>query len=375
MTPPNLDACAAWGKLWHVKDDQALKSVALRASSANRIALCPGSARASWGIASMDSPASLRGTRIHAWLAWQASGEYDTEPVLLPDEKADAEAMWAVASPIMGDRTVSIERRLSRLGWSGQPDLVVLGVDPVVVDYKSGWGEVDQAPDNAQMRVYAVLAAIDYYCAHIEAVIVTPRGLHSRVEYKAEDLLAAHAEICAVRDAALRPNAPRIPSPDACKWCPAFGKTSCPETCQAIERAGTTMPAVSLESLLPEQIGAAAQAWVIIRKRGEQLEDEVRRRLEAGEDIPGAKLKASGVTASIPDAQAAYNLVPDIPQEIFVGACTLSLNKLAEGVHSKITHDGEQKSKAEVKQWLRDKLASVIEEKPKRGALVIGGSD
>jgi len=303
-------------------------------------------------------------------------GIYDKEPDLLPDELSDAQAMWKVAEGIIASSPyLEVESRIAKVGWSGQPDLLVLDTRAVVVDYKSGWGYVDEAPDNAQMRVYAVLAALDHFRPAVECVIVTPRGLHSRVEYRAEDLLAAHRELCAVRDSALNADAPRIPCPDACKWCPAFGKVSCPETCQALERAGSTMPAVSLESLAPEQIGSAAQAWAIVRKRGEQLEEELRHRLEKGQDIPGARLKAGGVTTSIPDAQAAYNLVPDIPQEVFVKACTLSLNKLADGVYSKNAQDGEQKSKAEVKQWLRDRLSPVLEEKPRKGGLVIGGGE
>jgi len=340
----------------------------IRASSAHRIALCPGSARAAWGIVSPDTDASQRGTRIHAWLASMAKQAYT--PELTAEEREAATTMWDTVKDMIYTRMAEVEKPLEWAGWTGTPDLVLWDSDSTtIIDYKSGWGDIPEAAGNAQLRVYAMLAQD----SPVEAIIVTPRGIHSKTVYEQEDIENASKELANIRNAALSPNAPRIPHPEACHWCPAFGTPACPETCKALEQADERMPAVSLGSLAPAEMGQIAHAWAIIRKRGQQVEDEIRRRLEEGQDVPGAKLKAGGVTRTIPDPQAAYNLVPDIPQAVFLKACSLSLNKLADAVYA--DSDDENATKIGVKRWLEDRLSPVIEEKERRAGLVIGGTE
>lgn len=350
----------------------------LRASSAARLALCPGSGRACWGIDGESSEAAERGTRIHAWLAYSLNPRPNVDAMklidsMVPEEIEEARIIRQHTIDLVGaENYFTSELELTRNGWTGHIDLIAESEDfdnPVnwLIDYKTGRAyNVDPAEANAQMRVYAVL-----YGKPCRVAIITPRGVHSVCEYTAEDIAEAAAEMESIRVAALSPYAHRVPSPEACQYCPAFGGPTCPETAGAVEEGHDKIVATStgLVALASEDLGRLGQLWKVVKKRGGQVEDEIRTRLESGLDVPGCKLRPGGELVNITDVYGALTAleVANVPT---TGALSMSFAKAVDAVAF-----AKDLNKDAARAWLEKELDGMIERKLKASSLIIGGKE
>jgi len=341
----------------------------MRASSAQRYALCPGSGRASWGLPSGGSSAADRGTRIHEWLAASFSG--DSLPALKPEEEETARQLKDSIEPYFpeGELTFHVEKEMEAEGWTGHVDLIVEGSESdwiLVVDWKTGWGELPEPAVNAQLRVYAFLASRVWKHHQVRATLVTPRGVQRPVQYGDVDMLLARKELEAIKSACESPGAPRIPDPEACKYCPAFGRASCPETCKAIA-VMDEVPA-ELTDIEGGSLGRLGAMWKLAEKRGKQIEAEIRRRLEDGAEVTGCRLSKPTFKKQVYDIGRAFAAMRDLSQEQFLDACTVSIPKLADAYA-----DAKNTSKAQARRDVEALLVSVIEAKEQKGKLMIGG--
>jgi CRISPR/Cas system-associated exonuclease Cas4 (RecB family) len=346
----------------------------LRASEAQRIALCPGSARACYGLKDEVSEYAARGNRIHEWLAEAFRGE--DGPDLAEDEQDTANRLMARIEPYMPGtpRCIRVEEAYFNGGfpWTGHADLVVNDTkgDWLVVDWKTGWGEQEAPEANAQLRVYAVLVWLQYRETHdirqIRAAIANPRGVMEPVIYTSADLYEAEAELHAIHEAAMAAVAPRLPHPEACKFCRAFGGPTCPETCRAIE--ALPEPAVSLDMLEAADLGNMGRLAKLAEKRIDQVKAEIRSRLEDGEEVPGCSIGAPSEVKEIADIGRAFELLPELSQEQFLGACTVSLPRLADAYAAVL-----DRPKGQARTEVESILSEVIETKTRKGNLKIGG--
>lgn len=339
----------------------------MRASSAQRYALCPGSARASWGLPSGSSEAADRGNRIHAYLAAMFSGM----PATLDEEEAElAQRLMDSIDAYLpdGQLTYMVEHRMEWLGWTGHVDLIVQGSESdwiLVVDWKTGWGELPEPAVNAQLRVYSALAFCEFG-KPVRATLCTPRGVASPVLYDADAIEEAWKELDSIADACRSAGAPRIPDPEACKYCPAFGRPTCPETCEAIAVIDE-VPAelTDIEGGSLGRLGAFAK---LAEKRIAQVMDEIRRRLEENQEVPGCSLGKGKITKTVNNIGEAFARLTVLEQEEFLSACTLSLPKLADAL-AKAT----DMKKTEARREIDTLLADLIDEKQSKSPLKIGG--
>lgn len=346
----------------------------LRASEAQRIALCPGSARACYGLSEETSEYAARGNRIHEWLA--ASFRGDDGPSLSEEEQDTANRLLERIQPYMPGtpRCIRVEEGFfnGNFPWTGHADLVVNDTfgDWLVVDWKTGWGEQEMPEANAQLRVYAVLVWLQYHRTHdirqIRATIASPRGVMEPVIYTAADLYEAEVELHEIHVAAMASGAARLPHPEACKFCRAFGGPTCPETCKAIE--ALPEPAVSLEGLPCADLAAMGRLAKLAEKRIDQVKAEIRSRLDDGKEVPGCSLGSPSEVKEIADIGKAFELLPELSQEQFLGACTVSLPKLADA-YAAVLDRPKGKARAEVESI----LSEVIVNKTRKGNLKIGG--
>ncbi|NBW16548.1 MAG: DUF2800 domain-containing protein [Caulobacteraceae bacterium] len=208
------------------------------ASNAHRYAACPGSHRACIGLPDTTSEDAARGDRIHAWLEGMANGTIPP-PLAGPEEQDVAErCLWQseklIAQHVGLERDRLVESRIwdpSRT-WSGKADLVVIDNrnTALVIDYKTGRGDVEEAVGNLQLRALAALVAIHYMVDVVTVAIVQPlAGPPSVCRYEAWDLLKAAAEIDEIMGKANATNQPRNPGP-WCQYCRAAGTDRCPES-------------------------------------------------------------------------------------------------------------------------------------------------
>lgn len=279
------------------------------ASSAGRYALCPGSFLLEQQVKEpeVSSSDATAGNRIHAWLAG--------EPLqtLSDDERELAldciRQRKELAQTVFGHEQLHthIEVRywsfdeLFRRSWSGKPDVVFFKQNKaLIIDYKTGRGEVEDAVGNLQLRSLAVLLAeYDPEVKEITVAIVQPyAGKPSVCTYSGEDLDQAKVQIHELMARVKRPGQPRNPSQPACKYCKA--KPICPEAQAVVE----TMPAmIQKESgeiiMSPEQIAAFLDKIPLAEAVIESVRGKARRILEAGGSIPGWKLKPGTVRETI----------------------------------------------------------------------------
>jgi CRISPR/Cas system-associated exonuclease Cas4 (RecB family) len=220
------------------------------ASGIHRIAACPGSWRLEKGQPDTTSAESESGTRIHAWLAGEA--KFDT---LTEEEKEIGQLCETVAARVVGrwerdvsDSLPSAQIREKR-NWfvvdevrvmSGQADLIVLnGGHALILDYKTGRGEVEDPSMNLQLRTLAVLVDQD----ELESVtvgIIQPLATSEPklCRYDRAALAIARQEILSILSIARNPDAPLIPGERQCKYCRAA--LVCPARRQEFEKLALT---------------------------------------------------------------------------------------------------------------------------------------
>lgn len=194
--------------------------------------------------------------------------------------------------------------------WRYYPDAKAL----VIMDKKFGRIAVEDAANNLQLRAYAVMGAEEWESVHVFVAILQPRvyaeGPPPIAIYGTADLAAAREEIHTIL-ATLTPDAPRIPSEEACKYCKA---ATIPDRCPEHTAALTTaiplvhLPAVQLTEDQMETclrvIGLLTDKWV------DEIKAEARRRI-VDERLTGYVLKENAARRSITDPVKAIHLLRD----------------------------------------------------------------
>ncbi len=313
------------------------------ASSMERYQLCPGSWRAEQGQPDETSEDAETGNRIHAALA----GEVVTPPLTDDEErvaKACGEQLWELLESTGCLRRVYTEERLWSLDgrWSGKPDVATMkenGLAALVVDYKTGRGDVTDATSNLQLRALAVLVSDEVWADEVTVAIVQPlAGPVSTCTYDSAALDVARAEITGIIDAIQKPDAPRIPSAKACQYCKA--KAICPEARNASVAmpmsnipAGTTPDAIAA-TLTSETLAEFLERAQFATKVIDACRDEARRRIQAGESVPGWKLKPGSERETITDPTTVFNRASllGVNAEAFMGCVSVAKGKLKDAV-------------------------------------------
>lgn len=342
----------------------------LRASAAHQVNLCPGSPRASWGLPDTKNEDSNRGDRIHKFMASLFSSEFPPPEDITEEEMDTAIKLRDKIMPFFpspgerGELYIEVEVHLVHEFLSGHIDLHVWNDDGehLIADWKTGWGDVAPAVVNAQVRAYSCLAAAHYPYSEIRATLVTPRGVDTPVIYGPDSIHQAWEELRTIHNRSLSPEAKRYPSPDACKYCKAYGVPTCPETCKMLEVLPEEIP--SLPAMPVDELSRLARLWKLAEKRGKQVLDEVRSRIESGESVPHCTLGADTFTKEVTDIIVAKALLPEIDRDRFLGACAISLTKLSE-----VYADVRKIPKAQAKREVEAQLESIIKLKPRRGSL------
>ena len=280
------------------------------------------------------------GNRIHDYMA--VPSQAHATAVLAEDEQHIANRCWEEYAKItealgLGEpEFVTAEKRLwCGDTWSGQIDRIDHhGDTALVVDWKTGRNPQGNAAENLQLRAYAVLVKKNLpYLKKIYVAIVQPMAApYTIAEYDEADLAAADEQIQGIVAAALAPNAPRTPSPDACKYCRA--KSICPEA-QAEATALAEVKADIIPSLTDEQVADFLEKSTIVESFIEHLRAEAKKRLKDGAEIAGYKLQAGRTSRSLESLQEAHSRLSGIiGEEAFLSACKVSVPSLEKAYAS-----------------------------------------
>lgn len=350
------------------------------ASSAARYAQCPGSFLLEQQCPEPPpTPDAVFGTRVHALLSCDNVENPTDEETSLAD-RCNAQVDSLVTTHGFNDVSTRVgplpwieERRIwsPYQTWSGKADLIIVDERKrraLVVDYKTGRGDVEAATGNLQLRALAVL--VDYEFGPLNEVVVAIvqplKGEPSSCTYTAQDLVQATDEIEAMMLRVQQPNQPLNPSPDACKYCRAK------EVCHAAHKVVETLPATVQRdgreiAMTPEQVGQ----FLVAAKVAEAVIDSVRakakRMLESGESIPGWTLKPGTERETIIQLEVVFGRFVGAggTQDQFMGSVSIGKTKLKDALRAATGTKGKALDDA-----LRDILEGCVEAKATAPSLV-----
>ena len=296
------------------------------ASGFSRLALCPGS----WNLESTlpeqeENRYMALGTDIHAVLAETKDFDSLTEEGQDIATRCLSQFSELIGQLDLGERTKEVieERFWYDDLFSGAIDRIdFFGEDTAVVtDYKTGRVAQSGAAENYQLRAYAILVkkAFPQLKTILVAIIQPMAGPKTIAEYNEEDLAKAEEEIVGIVRASKKHDAPRTPSPDACKWCRA--KSICPEVRGTHKELEVVSNSV-VPQLSNEEILAIDEKAEVVLDFIEEVRKEMKARMIAGQQFAGRSLTEGRKVRSVSDTQSIISALAGIVEQSDVLACT-----------------------------------------------------
>jgi hypothetical protein len=374
-----------------------------RPSNLHRRKSCPGSGRLEAQFAAEpDSEYAVEGRLLHGQFA-QLDIEADRPPRDLTEEQCgillraielQCEVFSRVEAECSGfERQIDIEEdeipfyaslATREIRFTGTPDRVRLygpAVANVVIDAKFGRNEVAPAEVNYQLAAYAVMAHDRYPTQHVYCAIVQPRApRESRLtvaKYSAGDIESIRAAVLQIIIECEAPNAPLVPSEDACRYCAA--RMGCPALLGGISTLATVrgdVHAVAREMQIGE-LGRLADCVKLAKSDtfGAVILGELKRRIEENR-APGWKLKDNGANSEITDAKAAYNAIagalPAVTADDFMSVCDVPITGLRKLVQTKlpVPEGRDIATEAAAKTFVNETLGALIQRTKKAASPV-----
>lgn len=274
--------------------DHEIRTHALiSASRIQRASLCPGSVLAEEAMPpEPSSPAALRGTIIHELSEHLLAGRE------LP-EGADSELVEVAKTYVkaLDDFTQNIKREYIELSVTdalktihpalgGTADYVGTGGGEIIVaDLKTGRVNVD--PEwNPQLMTYALGAAIHLKAPptiNVRLAIYQPEaGGWKQWTCGYEDLMDWKEKLYDIAQAATKPDAIKVASEDACKYCRARS------VCPVLRATAVTVAKAEFETIGAATVEDAKLCQVFAES---VLEKAVEQLKEKPDSIPGWKLR------------------------------------------------------------------------------------
>lgn len=340
------------------------------ASSIEALALCPGRWKMTRDLPETDpGDDANRGTEIHAILA----GEIDGSAAKFPDSMETALALRKTAESLIAEWGNGDDRIVEHRVWlregirpiiSGKPDLVVLDdMRALVIDFKTGWGDVEVSAANLQLRTLAVLVDSEYGgFSEITVAIVQTGHRPEPCVYSAGDIAHAETELRAILAAAKAPDAPLVPGETQCQYCRA--RATCPAATRELAEVAAIEPATQWPALSPGEKARLVESAKLAKKIAEEIEKRAKADLEADlEAVPGWTLKPGATRHTITHADEAYaRLAHEMTVAEFTDLCTVPIGKLADLYYRKLKAYDSKTTKESAKQDFLDRLDGIVEE-------------
>jgi hypothetical protein len=312
---------------------------------------------------------------IHEWLAG-IPDEDGNEIKLTDSEQQTADFLQERATDqvhrIFGDEPTQklAEKRLwlivnGRKAASGQFDQVIYTLSVALVqDFKTGWREPDPAEQNAQMKLFAVLVALHMPSMLREVVVQIISGPFGVTEarYNLAALAVAYNEILTTLRAIQDPMAPLVPSPEACRFCPAIN------ICQAVKNLIVPVAKTQVSALPDGARGAKLLDEVeLLQEHLDSIREHYAQRLTADPayDLPGYAMVPGNVRREVVDWEAARQRLGEwLDLSEIEAASNYRLGDLERALGKKLGLKGKP-----LKERMGEILRGLIEEKSNAASL------
>ncbi len=365
-------------------DDQDPRAGLPSASGMGRIALCPGSWRASKLCPEQEeTEAQKQGTRLHKHME-DGTLPYDEDERAAVEwcRQAELELTLELFPVTEEERGVIREQRLWNAiqTFSGQADVIYMaGSTALVLDYKFGRTPAPAAENNLQLAALAVLLADNYpQVREVYAGILQPwvsRQTPQLARFDAEDLEQARQYVNTAVAAALLEDAPLVAGEEQCRWCP------CAASCPAMVGTMETLTVARMEAwvdITPARKAELWRLWKACEEGGKLLKKLLMQDLEAGLSIPGLRLGEGKRKFKVSDLNAVFTRLADeygVTGDEFSACVSVSMTELDKVFHRKAKEAGETKNANQSKALLRDKIAPFGRwEQDKPGIATEGGA-
>jgi len=328
--------------------------VKIRASSSYPASLCPGSVPAQEGLPDYRDTDEVRdsGNRIHA-----ADAGLPVDPPLTDEEQDSLESIRAKRAKLVEQFSEGFELMkefretlFETKFYTGHPDLVQIwkAVDRefyrgLIFDSKTGFREQSAPQVNKQLAVYTYALFVSekqYQLDEVVAGLVPSRfKTPLPVLYRRSDLTDLQADLLQISNAAHDPEAKRIPSPDACRYCRARATDRCPETIPTnTQLFKTPMSASLMASLTPLQKGQLLDECDVLAANIAMARVRLQQELEANpEAVIGYRIGFTRGKSGIEDAQKAFQVAsPYLSGEEFAATCKPLKGKLEKAIRGKL---------------------------------------
>lgn len=292
----------------------------LSASGSHQWIACPGSVAAQEGIPNQSSHFADEGSAAHELAeicltqhincdSWVGKDLIEWNAIEVDEAMANYVQQFVDYVRLLGGEQY-YEHRVCYEDWVpggfGTSDAIVIDGDHLhVVDLKYGQGVRVDATENTQGILYALGAYSEFELTHqitkVSIHIVQPRLDHIDVwDVSSVELLRWGADLNRYAERALAPDAPRVPSEDACRFCRA--KDRCVELARFAEKTllvqfdAFDQPDVA--ELTDEQIKTVLDNRKLILSWMDALEQRVVAQLMDGKPFPGYKMVEGRATRS-----------------------------------------------------------------------------
>ena len=363
-----------------IKEDNERVHSPFSPSALPRRCLCAGSYRIEeslCGVQEESNEAAERGTRIHALVAYLATGGSEIPQDASADE---TEVAMDITTYLATEKAhhqgdYYVERRVAYRDFSGElyygyvDCLAVCDDICTIYDWKTGFNPVQDAPSNLQGAGYA-LCVMQEFKKPCRVVFYAPCA-HQLTEHTFTDEKGLASTITDIIARCKREDAPRTCSPEACKYCKGALFGVCPEymasqrSCSSLMQLLPTEPAARWSD---EVLAEVYRRCKLVDALEAACEGELKKRIAEKGECAGYVIKETSGGRDITDITGLYTaLKDDIPQDAFLGCCkvtTTALEKLwCKAVKGKYETDRDAKAA------LRDTILSYSVEKPTRKAL------
>lgn len=310
-------------------------------SCLRRRELCPGSVYEERDLPDISNPASERGTRLHRLIASVISKEEveahsDDEREIIQD-MYDFFMDYLVSAGKNPKYTPEI--RLSYgddkgVLFFGTCDVLIINEQEkrgIVIDWKTGFKEVDSAEDNIQGLGYAVCAMQMYNLESVTVVFYNP-VIHQKTEYTFERNQSLFNHVQRVISDSKNGKGNLKPGEEQCMYC----KAALHGTCPAFRGIATELYEVSkrqpleMISTMPDStLVDVVEKGKLISKLVDAAEKELKDRCEKSGEVCGYFLKEVSGGREADDLKGLWGMLkPELNQDDFLSCCKVSIPSL-----------------------------------------------
>ena len=310
-------------------------------SCLRRRELCPGSVYEERDLPDISNPASERGTRLHRLIASVISKEEveahsDDEREIIQD-MYDFFMDYLVSAGKNPKYTPEI--RLSYgddkgVLFFGTCDVLIINEQEkrgIVIDWKTGFKEVDSAEDNIQGLGYAVCAMQMYNLESVTVVFYNP-VIHQKTEYTFERNQSLFNHVQRVISDSKNGKGNLKPGEEQCMYCKAALHGTCPafrgiatELYEVAKRQPLEMISTMPDSTLVDVV----EKGKLISKLVDAAEKELKDRCEKSGEVCGYFLKEVSGGREADDLKGLWGMLkPELNQDDFLSCCKVSIPSL-----------------------------------------------